>query len=115
MLSECQTVWMWIRTDDLSVMIWVQTVCEGYQQITIIAASKERVNSDCRIIWAKPVLIVCEQQGCRPACTSVQSDQHLCYFLYESIISKLATSERTSDSLNEGLPIKMARNKFQRK
>ena len=25
---------------------------------------------------------VCEQQRCRPACTSVQTDQHLCYSLF---------------------------------
>ena len=29
----------------------------------------------------KPVLGVCEQQKHRPACTSVQSDQRLCYSL----------------------------------
>ena len=29
----------------------------------------------------KPVFGVCEQQRCRPACTSAQSDQHLCYSL----------------------------------
>ena len=33
-LSECQTVWTQIRTDILSVLIWVQTVCKGYQQTT---------------------------------------------------------------------------------
>ena len=33
-LSECQTVWIQIRTDVLSVLIWVQTVCKGYQQAT---------------------------------------------------------------------------------
>ena len=33
-LSECQTVWLQIRTDVLSVLIWVQTVCKGYQQMT---------------------------------------------------------------------------------
>ena len=32
--SECQTVWIQIRTDILSVLIWVQTVCRGYQQMT---------------------------------------------------------------------------------
>ena len=32
--SECQTVWTQIRTDILSVLIWVQTVCKGYQQTT---------------------------------------------------------------------------------
>ena len=31
-LSECQTVWIQIRTDVLSVLIWVQTVYQGYQQ-----------------------------------------------------------------------------------
>ena len=29
----------------MSVLIWVQTVCKGYQQVTKVAASKERVNS----------------------------------------------------------------------
>ena len=44
-LSECQTVWIqirsdvlsvWIqiRTDILSVLVWVQTDCKGYQQTT---------------------------------------------------------------------------------
>ena len=41
-LSECQTVWIQIRTD-LSVLIWFQTVCKGYQFDTKIAASQERV------------------------------------------------------------------------
>ena len=31
-LSVCQTVWIQIRTDILSVLIWAQTVCKGYQQ-----------------------------------------------------------------------------------
>ena len=39
-LSEWQTVWIQIRTDILSVLIWVQTVCKGYQQTTLVAASK---------------------------------------------------------------------------
>ena len=41
----------------------------------------------------KSVSGVCEQQLRRPACASVQSDQHLCYSLLECIISKLATSK----------------------
>ena len=28
----CQTVWIQIRPDILSGLIWVQTVCKGYQQ-----------------------------------------------------------------------------------
>ena len=33
-LPECQRVWIQTRTDVLSVLIWVQTVCKGYQQTT---------------------------------------------------------------------------------
>ena len=36
-LSECQTVWVQIRIDDLSGLIWVQSVCKGYQQTTEVA------------------------------------------------------------------------------
>ena len=42
-LSECQTVWIQIRTHILCVLSWVQTVCKSYRQMTIVAASEERV------------------------------------------------------------------------
>ena len=32
--SECQTVWIQIRPDKMSGLIWVQTVCKYYQQTT---------------------------------------------------------------------------------
>ena len=41
--STCQTVWIQIRTDMMSVLIWVHTVCKGYQETTKVAASKERI------------------------------------------------------------------------
>ena len=34
--SECQTVWTLIRPDNLSGLIWVQFVCQGYQQTTLV-------------------------------------------------------------------------------
>ena len=34
--SECQTVWIQIRPNTLSGRIWVQTVCKGYQQTTLV-------------------------------------------------------------------------------
>ena len=34
---------MQIRADYLSVLIWAQTVCSGYQRMTKVTASKERV------------------------------------------------------------------------
>ena len=36
---QCQTVWIQIKTDVLSVLIWVQTICKGYQQTTKVAVS----------------------------------------------------------------------------
>ena len=42
-LSECQTDWNQIRTDTLSVLIWLQTVCKGYQVTTKVPASRQRV------------------------------------------------------------------------
>ena len=46
--SECQTVWIQIRTDSLSGLIWVQTVCIGFQQTTVVPASKEIVKPGLR-------------------------------------------------------------------
>ena len=45
--QECQTFWIHIRTDVLSVLVWVQTVCKGYmyQLTTKVAASNERVKT----------------------------------------------------------------------
>ena len=40
-LSECQTVWIQIMTDVLSLLIWDLTVCKGYQQTTQIGDSKK--------------------------------------------------------------------------
>ena len=34
--SECQTVWTLIRPDDSSGLIWVQTVCQSYQQTSLV-------------------------------------------------------------------------------
>ena len=49
------------------------------------------------IIWASSrenlSSVVFEQQRRRPACASTQSDQRLCYSLFEITISKLATSD----------------------
>ena len=41
--SEYQTVWIQIRPDILSGLIWVQTVCKSNQQTTKVATSGERV------------------------------------------------------------------------
>ena len=43
-LSECQTVWNQIRTDALSVLICVQTVCKGYRQITKVNNAVKDLN-----------------------------------------------------------------------
>ena len=35
-ISECQTDWIKIRPDVLLDLFWVQTVCKGYQQMTLV-------------------------------------------------------------------------------
>ena len=44
--SECQTVRTQIKTDIKSVLIWVKTVCKGFQQTTKVAANMERVKEE---------------------------------------------------------------------
>ena len=36
MPSECQTDWIQIRLDILSGLVWVHSVCKGYQQTTLV-------------------------------------------------------------------------------
>ena len=42
--SEWMTVWIQIRTEVVSALIWVKTLRKGYQQTTKVSASKERVH-----------------------------------------------------------------------
>ena len=48
------------------------------------------------LIWARSCHVsyaICEQQRCRSACASAQSDQHLCCSLLRSMICILAISK----------------------
>ena len=42
--SECQAVWILIRTDSPNLSDRVQTVRKGYQQTTKVATGMQRVN-----------------------------------------------------------------------
>ena len=42
--TECQTVWIQIRPNTLSGLIWAQTVCKGYQ-LTALRRKEVRVRS----------------------------------------------------------------------
>ena len=37
---EFQTVWIQIGPDILSCLIWIQTVCQGYQQMILVGRVK---------------------------------------------------------------------------
>ena len=39
---KCQTVWIQIRPDVWSIMIWVQAVCKVYQQKTLVGKESKR-------------------------------------------------------------------------
>ena len=43
---KCQTVWTLIRPRRIASLIWVQTVCKGYQQKTMV--DKELNSKSCR-------------------------------------------------------------------
>ena len=42
-LSECQTVWIQIKTDIMLVFVWVRTVCKGYPQKTKFSTGMQTV------------------------------------------------------------------------
>ena len=42
---ECQTVWIQIKPDNMSGLIWVQTVCSGHQQMTKVVTCRQTVNT----------------------------------------------------------------------
>ena len=39
--SQCQTVWIQIKPDILSGLIWVQTICKSYQQMTLVSLTDQ--------------------------------------------------------------------------
>ena len=72
--SECQTVWIQIRPNFLSGLIWAQTVCKGYQQTTLVGTFSFKINffknyfmktirvsnsSPCSTVWACLATDVC--------------------------------------------------------
>ena len=70
--SECKTIWIQIRPDVLLSLIWIQTVCIGYQQTTLLR--RERVkpflassNFCCLLMF------VCKQFWPRPGLTECRS------------------------------------------
>ena len=80
---------------DPDQLIWVQTVCKSYQQTTLGDNELMFMNPGYKgttlyftqiLIWASRQENlssgVCEQHRRKPACTSVQSDQRLCYSLF---------------------------------
>ena len=45
--SECQTEWIQIRPDILSGLIWVQSVCKCYEQMTLVG--NQLITSGCNM------------------------------------------------------------------
>ena len=57
--SGCQTVWIHIRPDILSGLIWVQSVCKGYQQMPKSLLTGKELNTEQLLdttFWLKPWL-----------------------------------------------------------
>ena len=61
---ECQTDWIQIRPDVLSGLIWVQSVCKGYEQTTLVGRNPWQLSLALQL-----VLTDREQQfGCHLVC-----------------------------------------------
>ena len=54
--SECQIVLIQIRPDVLSGLIWVQTVCKGYQQMTLLGKKELSQSEIQRQLGSLPLL-----------------------------------------------------------
>ena len=81
----CQTVWIQIRTDVLSVLIWVQTVCKCYQQTTIVAASEERVNNNWKDVLMQPFIDSAETKELNCVLIALFADNTI----YSSVLDEL--------------------------
>ena len=51
--QECQTVWIQIRPDEMSGLIWFQTVCKGLIWFQTVCKGPQQVKSWCIILWEK--------------------------------------------------------------
>ena len=87
MPSECQIVWVQIRPDVLSGLIWVQTVCKGYQQTTPVGKVKHLE----RFLWPniKPIAIF---KQCGPGWNAAQcgiSSESRLFYIIKAILNRL--------------------------
>ena len=102
-------VWIKIRTDALSVLIWVQTVWKGYQQMTKVArrVARWRPGSlDFNIIWASMretlTLLLANNKG---ADQPVHPGSLISIFVYCYLKSKATKSDISSFSSFVGFNI----------
>ena len=73
--SDCQTVWIQIRPDVLSGLIWDQTVCKGNQQMTKVATRGERVKF-CHNVADIDECSAEEKKGCQQLCINTDGSFH---------------------------------------
>ena len=100
------------RTNILSVLVWVQTVCKGSQQTTKVAAGKERVKyspaETWEMVWRNE--LDCHSQQTSLSCSSWMV--HWCSPLKKNVEQQFTTGEftvqisttmLTSNDLRDGL------------
>ena len=52
-LSDCRTVWIQIRTDVLSVLIWIKTACKGFSRRQKLSLARKELKSLTIVEWLK--------------------------------------------------------------
>ena len=75
-LPECQTLWIQIRTEVKSVLIWVQTVCKGYQETTLLAKKEGDIHEPkMAILYSIFLEIIGHGAKCQLWCHPGNSDE----------------------------------------
>ena len=109
--SVCQRVWIQIRPDILSGLIWVQTVCRGYQQMTKVGRVKAQAMSMSSSVYLSRYLQHKIQLGMwvqgrfKSVWTTTQSDQSLS-FLPEEMLDPCLPIERPLKTSNQTLQMR---------
>ena len=102
-LNKCQTVRIQIRPDFLSDLIWVQTVCKGYQQSTKIVPIRTHLLQTAHMKQAKTFQVIAHEM-CLFFCHQVYVHDH-CHLRCCKLADLSHQHLYSDECLNVSLPV----------
>ena len=107
---QCQTVWIQIRPDIMSGLIWIQTICKGYHQMTQTGneLSHNNINFKKRFHQQNHFL---SQKWCSYYVSKIFNLLKVQYFMYLSMLFDGMLSHMYSLICLKG-PLKNRQNKY---